>query len=158
MSKETLIALKRDLVNQVKNQIENKRLQLRQGMQELEEAMEEDTNNSSADQFEAGRAMYQIDRDRLGRQLQETLQQQRMFHQNDNGPDAQAKPRIRPGHLLQTNTGYFFLTIPLGIVKVEDKQVFVISAVSPLGQEFLDKTIGDTVSFNGQQHKILEIC
>lgn len=157
MKRDELITLKKALVEQCKVQLENKRLQLRQGMQELEEAMEEDSNNSSADQFESTRSMYQLDRDRMGQQLQEVLQQQRMFHQNESSPETNEKARIRPGHLITTKNAFFFMNIPLGKVAVNDKIVFVISAVSPLGQEFLDKVAGDTVVFNGQSHEVVAV-
>ena len=55
---------------------------------------------------------------------------------------------IQYGSLVHTSNGYFFFSVGLGKIKVEDQDVFCMTATSPLGQKLLGKRKGDHVQMN----------
>ena len=61
------------------------------------------------------------------------------------------------GSLIKTNSGLFYISIGLGKVTIENKTIFVISAISPIGKLLLNKKEKDSFSFNGNQYHIKEI-
>jgi len=61
------------------------------------------------------------------------------------------------GSLISTNIGLFYLSVSLGKIKVAEKEVFVLSAVAPLGKVLMDKQIGDEFEFNSRPIKIHSI-
>jgi hypothetical protein len=66
-------------------------------------------------------------------------------------------PVVRLGSLIQTNKGYYYIAISLGMLTVENTSVFVISASAPIAQVFLGKKVGETVTFNQQEFQIIAI-
>lgn len=61
------------------------------------------------------------------------------------------------GSLIKTNTSTFFIAVSIGKVEVENEPYFIISKSSPIGQQLLNKTVGDEIAFNDTTYKILEI-
>ena len=94
------------------------------------------------------------EKNRLGAQLEIYLKQAAALVSLElaNKPSA-----IKLGSLVSTNKGMFFIAVPLGVVKAEDKNVFVISLGSPVGKAMIGKTVGQQFSFNKTVYLIEEI-
>lgn len=61
------------------------------------------------------------------------------------------------GSLVTTNTSNFFMAISLGKVDIDGASYFVISKNSPIGEQLMHKSTGDTISFNQTSYKITDI-
>ena len=61
------------------------------------------------------------------------------------------------GSLVKTDKSTFLMGIALGKVTVGEKDVFAISLASPMGQNFLNKQVGDEINMNNLTYKITEI-
>lgn len=126
-----------------------------QGMlHDVEEATNSETKSTAGDKHETGRAMMQLEREKLGQQLLEAETQFSDFQKIDfNKPF----PSASQGCLLQTNKGWFLIASAIGKIMVEEQTIFVISPASPLGKCFSGIKQKGTVMFNGASYNILSI-
>ena len=114
-----------------------------------------DTKSSAGDKFETGTAMTHLELEKLGHQLkslENSLARLNAFERNT--PSA----TIKAGSLIVTDRYVFWISIGIGEVTLASKKYYVISPVSPIAQQFLGKKVGDKITFNKQQHCILEVC
>ncbi|MEM6380852.1 MAG: hypothetical protein AAF705_21955, partial [Bacteroidota bacterium] len=92
--------------------------------------------------YETGRAMLQIDEDKVLTQLQfnratkSQLEQIKLDEKTD---------RVQNGSLVKTEKGLYFVGIGLGKVKVGPQICYCVSLQSPVGKALVGKAIGDTL-------------
>ena len=63
-------------------------------------------------------------------------------------------PTVQEGALVQLGTDWFMLAVSIGQMKVADKQVFLLSKNSPLGELLLGKKKNESLLFRGKQQTI----
>lgn len=119
---------------------------IQQEFDALQESLLSETKSSAGDKHETGRAMAQLEQEKLSRQLSETRKTLEGLKQID---PHKTSPNIGFGSLVKTNRGYFFLSVGIGPINVDKTRVFCITAGSPLGQKILNKHQGDQVEMNG---------
>ncbi len=61
------------------------------------------------------------------------------------------------GSIVKTTQNTFYISISIGLLETENQAYFGISLLSPIGQLLKGKVVGDTITFNNNSHKILEI-
>ena len=61
------------------------------------------------------------------------------------------------GSLVSTDKGDFFISISVGKIDIESKNYFAISLQSPIGMLLKNKTVNDTIAFNGNSYTIKSI-
>ncbi|WP_323788918.1 hypothetical protein [Psychroserpens sp.] len=61
------------------------------------------------------------------------------------------------GSLIKTDTTNFYIATSIGKVDVDNEAYYIISKSSPIGQLLLNKTVGDSIAFNENRYKILEV-
>lgn len=127
---------------------------IRSQMLELITDSENDSKSSAGDKHETGRAMMQLAREQLGKQLQEAELKRGTLTRIDMRSVHQ---RIGEGSLVTTSENTLFLAAPLGKINYLGRDVFVLSAQSPLGQQLLGKRVGEIVSFNQRTITILHV-
>ncbi|MCB0402390.1 MAG: 3-oxoacyl-ACP synthase [Flavobacteriales bacterium] len=132
--------------------------QLAEGIQALQTALEnaqhsanQETKSSAGDKHETGRAMAQLEVEKLAVQLNQSVQAQEYLMRFT--PD-QPSGQIIPGSLVETDRGWFYLSIPLGKQIIAGQTVFVISGISPIGKMLLSRTENDRFTFNGTEYLI----
>ena len=65
---------------------------------------------------------------------------------------------VRPGSVIETEKGYYFVSIPLGEIEMESgSKVFVISTEAPIYEHLEGKKEGDNFVFNDQKVEIHKI-
>ncbi|MGB7841749.1 MAG: transcription elongation factor [Salinimicrobium sp.] len=65
---------------------------------------------------------------------------------------------VRPGSVVETNSTYYFISIPLGEIDVENgSKVYAISTDAPIYKELEGKKAGDKVNFEGNTFEIVKI-
>lgn len=147
--------LKEKLFDFCKDFVQGRVVRIQNSIAEIQESLQSETKSSAGDKHETGRAMIQLEREKLGAQLAEAEQM------------LQVLARIKPvethksaalGSLVLTTSGNYFLAVSAGEYKDDDHlNTFCISVATPIGRLLLGKKKGETVNFNSRRIKIKEI-
>ncbi len=113
-----------------------------------------ETKSSAGDKHETGRAMAQLETENNSKHLTEAKKLNAVLSQIDPG---KKNTSIELGAFVKTNLGNYFIAISAGKTHLFGDEVYLISPASPIGQHFLGKKEGDTVSFNQQTIAIQEV-
>lgn len=127
---------------------------LKKQSDELQESLGSETKSSAGDKHETGRAMMQLEQEKLGQQLQE-LDATRSILKKIN-IDAPSN-RIRLGSLVKTSMAHYFIAISAGAFKQNGEVIYCISASAPIAQLLLGKEKGESFVFNEIEQSILEV-
>jgi hypothetical protein len=127
---------------------------LKASLLELEEGSENDTKSSAGDKHETARAMMQIEQEKLGKQLNELLEQKSSVEKIDA---TAISPLIAKGSLVHTNKGILFVAAAIGKITVDEKPVMVLSPQSPLGIKLMGLKKHDRTEIKGIPYTILQI-
>jgi len=151
--KDKLLLLK-DLHNACKENVQKRLATIQSQLSSIEESKNNDTKSSAGDKYETGRAMMQIEEDKMKRQLFET----NLVSQELGQIDVEEKSsKVILGSLVTTNKGEYYLSIGIGKITVNEQLFYCLSISSPIGAKMLNKEVGDKINFNGSEIKILEI-
>lgn len=120
----------------------------------LQEALNSETKSSAGDKHETGRAMIQLEREKLGKQLAEVQLLQELFKKV---PLKGGNSTIALGNLVYSPVQNYYLAISAGELKVNGVSFYAIAPNTPIGKLLLGKGKGDVVVFNSREIKILEI-
>jgi len=124
-------------------------------LKQAQEASNDDTKSSAGDKFETTREMMQQDIARNKNLLFDGQQNLQLLSSLENTPSA--GDTVRNGSLVNTSKGIFYISISAGQLNVEDRQVFAISAASPIGKLLIGKKAGESFSFNQNEYTIQDI-
>ena len=136
---------------EVKNRINNLKLILGEM---FDAASGNDAKSSAGDKHETGVAMAQLEQEKLTKQINELLKLQESL-QKINPTILQSK--IGVGSLVETNNGWYYFSVGIGTVTVEDNVIFAINPKAPIGELLIGKTKGDKVQFKGKTTEILSV-
>ena len=146
--------LKKKLHAHCDNYIREKLKVLEKRKKELKLALESEDKSSAGDKHETGRAMIQIEREKLGKQIslnEQVFKKLISFEKNIN------TDVVCLGSIVITDNLNYYLSIPAGFLKIESKMYYFVSPISPIGMLLLGKKIKDQIYFNKRTSKILEI-
>lgn len=119
-----------------------------------QESANSETKSSAGDKYETGRAMAQEERNRNAVQLQQALQLQgELTRINPAAPS----DTVRPGALVSTSLGRFYISISAGKLTLEGQEYFAVSAAAPVAVALGGRRAGEEVLFNGQKVRIVTI-
>ncbi len=130
-------------INMIQDQIES-----------IRESLDSESKSTAGDKHETGRAMLQLEREKLGKQLYEAEKMKRVLQ---NVTLKISGETITVGNLIETEDAYYFIAISAGKFISGHKTVFCISSLTPLAQLFLGKKEGDRIRLNQQEHRIVKI-
>jgi transcription elongation GreA/GreB family factor len=125
-----------------------------QAMQAAQESANSETKSSAGDKYETGRAMAQEERNRNAVQLREAQNLQAELTRIN--PE-QACDTVRPGALVETSMGGFFISISAGKLTVEGKDYFAVSAAAPVAAALSGKRAGEEAVFNGKVVRVVGV-
>lgn len=146
--------LKSSLLSACNEYVSNRIRTALQAIASAREAANDDAKSSAGDKYETTREMMQQDINRNQQLLATAHQmQQTLAQMNDMRPTQ----TVRPGSLVETTNGCFFIAISIGEVTVEKNKYFIISSESPLGRNFLGKEAKDYIIFNGKNYRIKSV-
>jgi len=133
---------------------EERIVSLQQILKEAQQAANNETKSSAGDKHETGRAMAQLETEKLTAQLSEAL--------NIKQNLAQINPTITGntvvlGSVVYTNKGNFYMAASIGKVALENEVFFAISPASPIGKLLLTKKKKETFSLNDNAYTILAV-
>ena len=123
-------------------------------LKETYESTAEDSKSSAGDKHETAVSMAQLEQEKLTKQINELLKLQENL-QKINPTIVQSK--IGLGSLVETNNGWYYFSVGIGTVTVENDVIFAINPKAPIGELLIGKTKGDKVQFNGKTTEILNV-
>ena len=127
---------------------------IQKNIEDIQTSLSSETKSSAGDKHETGRAMLQLEREKLGQQLAEA---EKMKQTLSKVPKEASKPVVGLGSWVVTSKADYYLAISAGEFKSEGKSVYCISAATPIAQLLFGKEQGASTTFNGQEIKIIEI-
>lgn len=146
--------IKNKLYQQCLGTIEDRINTARSAMQTAQQAANLESKSSVGDKYETGRAMMQLEKEKLMFQIQETLKLRKVLHQIK----AEEKSEdVDLGSAVKTSIGNFFVAISVGKIDVEGTVYFTISLASPIGQALHKHKKNDKTTFNGREIVIHDV-
>jgi transcription elongation GreA/GreB family factor len=127
---------------------------LKEILQETQDAANNETKSSAGDKHETGRAMAQLETEKLTTQLTETLKLKQALSQIKT---TSSTNQITVGSVVFTNNGNFYISASIGKLDIDEQSFFAISPASPIGNLLLTKKEKDTFAFNGKSYTVLSI-
>jgi hypothetical protein len=122
---------------------------------EAQASANQEEKSSAGDKYETGRAMAQLERDKAAMQVAEALKMKETFSRIDLSNNSST---IGFGSLVQTNQGYYYISIAAGKLIVNDIECLAISPASPIGKLMMGKKIAERVVFNQQSYLIKAVA
>lgn len=116
--------------------------------------MVSESKSTAGDKHETGRAMAQLEQEKLGRQVLSARELQQAIAQIDANEE---HDKIQFGSLIKASNGLFFFSVGIGKLIVEGESIFCLTMTSPLGNFLKGKKAGESIQFNGKTISILEV-
>ena len=146
--------LKEILYNQFVKVADQKVIELELIINEAQTAANNETKSSAGDKHETGRAMAQLETEKLTNQLGEAIKLTELLHKIN--PKEKHKV-IGLGSIVFTNNGNFFISASLGKTEHNNEIFYAISNVSPIGKILTGLKKGDSFSFNSRKFDVNKI-
>ena len=124
-------------------------------MQAAQESANSETKSSAGDKYETGRAVAQEERNRNAAQLYQARQLQAELVRIN--PDLPCDT-VRPGALVETSLGWFYISISAGRMVAEEREVVAVSAAAPVAVALQGRRAGEELLFNGKPVRILTVA
>ncbi|WP_396632817.1 3-oxoacyl-ACP synthase [Maribacter sp. R86514] len=151
---ESLDNLKKEAHNFCLEFVDDRSTRIQNQIKELESALTSETKSSAGDKHETGRAMIQLEREKLGQQLAELEKTQQLLSKVSKDRNA---PTVGLGSLVVTDAFIYYIAISAGEFKSKPNSVYCISAATPIGKLAFGKAVGDVFSFNGKELTIVSV-
>ena len=145
------MTIKQKVYNNYLSLINGKIAMLQQTLADLKESGTNETKSTAGDKHETALAMLQIEQANTRAQLQNALEDAAIL-QNINSTIV--ADHIVNGSLVKTGKGYFFMSIALGKIVVDDVTIFALSPKSPLGIKLMGLKVGDTAIVNSNKYLV----
>jgi hypothetical protein len=148
------MSIKQRLLEHCQQYVQQRLETVGQALDAARQAANEEDKSSVGDKYETGRAMMQLEQEKLAVQLAEAQQLQTVL---DRIPLEKASPSIAEGSLAITSQGNYFIAISAGKLELDGKLYYLVSLASPIGGALSGHSGGATVPFRGGQVSILEV-
>jgi hypothetical protein len=103
-------------------------------IKDLEEALSSETKSSAGDKHETGRAMIQLEREKLGYQLAEIQQTINTLQQIN---PSEAHEKIHLGSVVFTSKLNYFIAVSCGEISCQGNKFYAVSSATPIAQRLL---------------------
>ena len=113
-----------------------------------------DAKSSAGDKHETGVAMAQLEQEKLRYQIYE-FQKMEEIVQKINPSKTNSK--INLGSLVETDKGWFYISVGLGSLTFNEQVIFAINPEAPFSKALIEKEKGDSIHFNGVESNVLQV-
>ena len=127
---------------------------LQTNLNDLMEGAKSDSKSSAGDKHETSISMMQLEQEKIRKQLHEALEQKAELEKINV---AITNSTIGKGSLVKANNMFLFISIALGKITVDNKQIVILSPQSPLGIKLMGKKSNETAEINGVKYHIESI-
>ncbi|MEO9894213.1 3-oxoacyl-ACP synthase [Aurantibacter sp.] len=134
--------------------VEQRLSRIQNNISSIQDALTSETKSSAGDKHETGRAMLQLEREKLGQQLAEAEKMKQTLAKVNI---AKSTTTVQLGSWVKTSTAHYFLAISAGEYKDDATSVYCISILTPIAQLLLGKVKDERIQFNGNEITIVEV-
>lgn len=127
---------------------------IKNAIKEVQESLTTETKSSAGDKHETGRAMLQLEREKLGQQLA-SIQTLEQTLQKINVEIVSKKVNL--GSLVYTSEHNYFIAISAGEIVYKNQIFYAISFLTPIAKVLLSKETGDEIEFGNSTFAITKI-
>lgn len=127
---------------------------IQQQIHEVRQSLTAESKSTAGDKHETGRAMLQLEREKLGQQLLEAEKMQQVLKR---AAIIKTTGKVTLGSLVETDKATYYILISAGNFESDGRNVFCISAKTPMARLLIGKEKGSSFVFNGTTHKVLNI-
>lgn len=120
----------------------------------IQEAMLSETKSTAGDKHETGRAMLQLEREKLGNQLAE-IQKIKDILLKINPKSTVSQGCL--GSIIYTSQANYFISVSVGEITANNTTFYAIATNTPIGKLLLGKKVGDTITFRNQSFVIEKV-
>ncbi len=146
--------LKEKIIEEISKLLEYKISEVEEELNLLTKDKNQITKSSAGDKFETSRATIQSEFDKVSINLIKLKDQLRKIKLIS----ITSKPqKIGYGTLVKTSNSMYMVSIGYGKLRLDSKDIYVISPLSPIGKKLINKQEGESISFNSKNEEILEI-
>ncbi|MDO6854188.1 3-oxoacyl-ACP synthase [Cellulophaga lytica] len=145
---------KEELLEFCRNFINNRVSRIQSNITGVQDSLASETKSSAGDKHETGRAMLQLEREKLGAQLLEAEKMQQLLSKVNI---AKSTTLVGLGSVVYTEKSNYFIAISAGEFVQNKNKFYCISANTPIGKLLLGKSEGDSFVFNGATIKITQV-
>ena len=145
---------KKELYNQILSELEIKVNDFKTAVANLRDGIANDSKSSMGDKYETSREMMQQEINHLEQQI--SINQQQLFQLKSFNISSKSQ-QIVLGSLIQTNIGWFFISVSFGEIRILEQAIIVISPISPLGKLLIGKKVNDEFLMNNRNLMITGI-
>lgn len=149
-----MLELKRDIFRVCSEKVSQRIASLEAELHTLAESASSDTKSSMGDKYETAREMINLEKEKFSTQLADA---QKMKATLDSLDIETVNQKAVLGSLIKSSTCLFFLSISLGKIVVNGKEVFVLSPASPIGQGLMGKQMNNSIEFAGKLERIIAV-
>ena len=137
------------------------RIQLKFRIDEIQNILDDlhlsgsrDAKSSAGDKHETGVAMAQLEQEKLRYQIYE-FQKMEEIVQKINPSKSNSK--INLGSLVETDKGWFYISVGLGSLTFNEQVIFAINPEAPFSKALIEKEKGDSIHFNEVESYVLQV-
>jgi len=123
----------------------------REAMESAQHSANAEDKSSAGDKYETGRAMMQIERDQAAMLLKESLKLLSILERIK--PNATSNIVITASIVMSEDVN-FFIGISAGTLIVDEINFITVAPASPIAQQLLGKTVGDSFYFKDSPQTI----
>ncbi|EWH13225.1 hypothetical protein KLA_10813 [Cellulophaga geojensis KL-A] len=145
---------KEELLEFCRNFINNRVSRIQSNITGVQDSLASETKSSAGDKHETGRAMLQLEREKLGAQLLEAEKMQQLLSKVNI---AKSTTLVGLGSVVYTEKSNYFIAISAGEFVQNKNKFYCISANTPIGKLLLGKSATDSFVFNGTTIKIIKV-
>lgn len=146
--------IKEDLYQFCEKYVGERLEHIQKSIKQIQESLSSETKSSAGDKHETGRAMLQLEREKMGLQLHEAEKMAVILSRISITNKART---VVLGSLVETSKQEYFLAVSAGEYNSDSRSIYCISGSTPIGQLLLGKTIGDVISYNDEKIRIKKI-
>lgn len=146
--------LKQQLYNQCQKFVNNRLQTIQKSILEIQESLTKETKSSAGDKHETGRAMLQLEREKVGNQFQEAEEMHKTLGKIDCSKTSNL---VHLGSIVYTTKANYFIAISAGKIELNNEEFYAISPNTPIGKLLISKSLGDQIVFRDQKFKIEKI-
>jgi len=145
--------IKEGLLKFCEQSIQQRHEKIKKAIALVEEGLYEESKSTSGDKHHTGRAMLQIEREKLGRQLLEVEQLQSILTRIDISTSLM----VKLGSLVSTSSGNYFISLSTGRKTLEGIVYYCIAIDAPIAILLKGKQKGDKFQFQNQSQNIISV-
>jgi transcription elongation GreA/GreB family factor len=145
---------KQQIIFNVHQEMEKRIAEIELQLKALQNDVANESKSSAGDKHETARAMMNLEQEKLGRQFQELMTMKEHFNKINFEI---VSDKIQLGSMIETNKGYFLLSVGIGKIKANTQDLMLLSLQSPLGEMLLGKSEGDHVMLNTHEYIIIRV-